>query len=126
MEQLNQFTDQAYLSLETYRKNGAAMPTPVWFAQVGNYFYVSTFNNAGKVKRIRSNPAVRINPCGMQGEIFGQWVSATAHLAENQEVETAEAALDAKYGERRREFMRQNPLPPERRAYLVIYVSPNP
>jgi len=125
MEQLNQFTDQAYLCLETYRKNGAAMLTPVWFAQDGNYFYVSTFNNAGKVKRIRNNPAVRINPCGMQGELFGKWVSANAHLADNTEAEIAEAFLDAKYGERRREFMRQNPLPPERRAYLVIYVAPN-
>ena len=126
MEQLAQFIDQAYLSLETYRKNGVAMPTPVWFAQNGNFFYVSTFINAGKVKRIRNNPEVRITPCGMQGEIFGQWVSATAHLADNEEARTAEAALDAKYGERRREFMRQNPLPPEKRAYLVIFVSPNP
>ena len=48
-----QFKDKKYLNLETYRKNGQVMPTPVWFVQDGEVFYVRTGANSGKVKRIR-------------------------------------------------------------------------
>lgn len=126
MTNLTQFENQAYLSLETFRKNGAGIPTPVWFAQSGSVFYVSTFVNSGKVKRIQNNPSVRINPCGMQGELMGQWVTSSAHVADSQEAQAAEAALDEKYGEQRREFMRKSPLPVEQRAYLVILATITP
>lgn len=122
MPSINQLENAEYLNLETYRKNGCSMFTPVWFAQAGNLLFISTFKNSGKVKRIRSNPNVRVNPCGMQGELFGEWLPAQAHVATADETQIAEAALDQKYGERRRDFMRRNPMPPENRAYLVVEV----
>ena len=55
------FAGQKYLSLETVRKNGTAVRTPVWFAgepPAGTpatlYFY--TIADTGKMKRIRNNP----------------------------------------------------------------------
>ena len=49
------FTSQQYLNLETFRKNGAAVKTPVWFVQDGDATFVRTLANSGKVKRIRNN-----------------------------------------------------------------------
>ena len=42
-----------YFNLATFRKNGNAVATPVWFAPHGDTFYVFSAGDAGKVKRIR-------------------------------------------------------------------------
>ena len=57
------FAHQKYLSLETYRKTGTPVATPVWFAKAHGTLYIYSLANAGKVKRIRNNPKVRIVPC---------------------------------------------------------------
>ena len=61
-EKLNQFAGEKYINLETFRKSGAAVATPVWFAEDLGVFYVYSLANAGKVKRIRNNPRVRLMP----------------------------------------------------------------
>ena len=76
MSGIEQFIDQSYLNLQTYRKNGKPMPTPVWFAQDGEKFYIRTVAGSGKVKRIHNNPKVQIMPCGQRGEPLGIWVAA--------------------------------------------------
>ena len=44
-----------YLSLKTFRKSGASVATPVWFASTGhNQLHVFSAKNAGKIKRIRN------------------------------------------------------------------------
>ena len=35
-----QLADADYFSLATFRRNGNAVPTPVWFAPAGDTFYV--------------------------------------------------------------------------------------
>ncbi|HQV69081.1 MAG TPA: PPOX class F420-dependent oxidoreductase [Thermoflexales bacterium] len=69
-----------FISLETYRKNGQAMPTPVWFVEKEGVLYVKTQIGAGKAKRIKNNGAVRIAPCDVRGNVQGEWVNAQAHL----------------------------------------------
>jgi PPOX class probable F420-dependent enzyme len=54
----HQFTDQKYLNLETYRKNGTPVATPMWFAEHDGLLYVYSRANAGKVKRVHQNPRV--------------------------------------------------------------------
>jgi uncharacterized protein len=61
------FADQKYLSLETYRQNGTPVATPMWFTEHDGVFYVYSRANAGKVKRIRRNPTVRVVPCTLRG-----------------------------------------------------------
>jgi len=58
MSGIEQFKDQNYLNLQTYRKNGEAIATPVWFVQDGDKFYVRTIAGSGKVKRIHNNAKV--------------------------------------------------------------------
>ena len=99
MTSLDQFSKKQYLNLETFRKNGDCMKTPVWFVQEGEILYVQTMANCGKVKRIRNNERVNIVPCKMDGTPTGDWVPATAR--EITEVEISKKVnhlLDKKYG----------------------------
>ncbi len=96
------FAGQKYLSLETVRKNGTAIRTPVWFAgepPVGTpatlYFY--TIGDTGKMKRIRNNPGVRIAPCDMRGNVKGSWVDARAEIVSGDEAKRAMKLIDRKY-----------------------------
>jgi uncharacterized protein len=99
-ELLHQFNNQLYLNLETFRKNGTTVRTPVWFTEENNIFYVRTILSSGKVKRIRNNGNVRIVPCEVDGRILGQWVECHAYLiVDPVEADRIEHAFDAKYGE---------------------------
>jgi PPOX class probable F420-dependent enzyme len=86
-----------YISLETYRRNGAAVRTPVWFAEADGVLYVYSLANAGKVKRIRATPRVRIAPCGMRGNLSGEWIEAEARVVEGDEEKRGHALLNRKY-----------------------------
>lgn len=97
-DNLKQFEGQKYLTLETYRKSGAAIATPVWFAEESRTFYIYSLANAGKVKRIRNNPRVRIAPCDMRGNRKGEWVEGSARILARAEEAGAHRLLDRKYG----------------------------
>ncbi len=101
---LSQFAGKKYLNLETYRRNGAAVRTPVWFAEApltenGNApkLYIYTIGNTGKVKRIRSNPRVKIAPCDMRGGITGDWINAEAEIVTGEEATFGMRLLNRKY-----------------------------
>jgi len=99
MERLRQFTRQNYINLETFRKNGIGVKTPVWFAQDEGSLYVTTFPESGKVKRIRRNQKVNIAPCRANGFVTGEWVAALAVEVLNDQVrQKADRLLDRKYG----------------------------
>ena len=87
MSDLKQFENQEFLSLETFRKSGIGVKTPIWFAREGESLYLWTFADSGKVKRIRNNAQVKIAPCTRSGEITGEWLAAQASI------DPSEAAL---------------------------------
>ena len=91
------FADQNYISLETYRKNGQAVRTPVWFAESDGQLYVYTLADAGKAKRLRNNPRARIAACDMRGHVTGEWSDAQARFVQGEEAARANALLDRKY-----------------------------
>ena len=95
---LKAFDNEEYLSLETYRKTGVAIATPVWFAEKDGVFYIYSVADAGKVKRIRNNPKVRIAPCRFRGELKGDWVEATACIVTGSDEDRSHDLLDKKYG----------------------------
>jgi hypothetical protein len=94
---LAQFANARYINLETFRKNGVGVRTPVWFAQDGNVFYVYSAPDAGKVKRIRNNPKVRAAPCDMRGHLRGAWVDGIARICDAAEAERGQQLLRQKY-----------------------------
>src|SRR5438094_4756752 len=93
-----QFANRKYLDLETYRKSGKPVVTPVWFAEHAGTFYTYSVADAGKVKRIRNNPKVRIVPCDMRGTPQGTWVEAKARILDAQGEALAHTLLTRKYG----------------------------
>jgi uncharacterized protein len=100
-----QFDAAKFLSIETYRKSGQAMPTAVWFAEISGAYYFQTQTNAGKVKRIRNNASVRIAPCTQSGAITGEWIAARAEVVTDTPAAlAAHQALTKKYGLMKRIF----------------------
>jgi PPOX class probable F420-dependent enzyme len=93
------FDNQKYLNLETLRKSGVGVKTPVWFVQDGEVLFVRTGANSGKVKRIRNNGNVKIAPCKMDGRLISNWVPAIAREVSDPEIEQkVDKLLDKKYG----------------------------
>ena len=83
---LSAFQNQQYLALETFRKNGQGVRTPVWFAQEGDALFVWTEASSGKAKRIRRDGTVRIAPSTGAGEALGEWTEARAQVDDSPEV----------------------------------------
>ena len=108
---ITQFAKANYLNLESFRKTGVGVRTPVWFAQdaapspandpragSGNLFYIYSAPDVGKVKRIRNNPRVRVAPCDLRGNLRGAWVDARARICDTSEAAHGQNLLRRKYG----------------------------
>ena len=94
-----QFKTHKFLNLETVRKSGVTVATPVWFVERDGKFYVRTVSDAGKVKRIRNNAQVLVAPCTRMGEVTGEWVSGQASIDETPEgIALVETLLRRKVG----------------------------
>ena len=99
------FAGQKYLNLETFKKSGEAVKTPVWFAADPSArldsneakLYVYTVGVSGKVKRIRNNSKVKIARCNMRGDVQGDWVSARAEIVSGAEAAHGMQLLNKKY-----------------------------
>jgi uncharacterized protein len=98
--------DHKHALLVTFRKDGTAVPTPVWFALLDDRrLVVSAEERTAKVRRIRRDPRARVVPCDPRGKPLGPGVDASARvLAAEEECERAEAALDGRYGRKRRGY----------------------
>src|SRR5712692_4555770 len=88
---------QKYISLATFRKNGQAINTPVWFAEQDGKLYVQTRNDSGKYKRIRNNPQVKVAACTMGGKITGPEFAGIARLLPAAQWTEAKKTLHRKY-----------------------------
>jgi PPOX class probable F420-dependent enzyme len=96
---LKQFEKQNYLNIETFRKSGQAVKTPVWFVEDGDALYVWTQAGSGKAKRIRNNGTVNIAPSTGSGEPVGEWLPARAQADESPDaIKQVEKLMKKKYG----------------------------
>jgi len=86
-----------YLNLTSYRKNGQAVSTPLWFAEQNGRLFFMTRDDSWKFKRIRNNPEVKIAPCNIRGRILGPEVAASVRILPEREWEVARKALQRKY-----------------------------
>ena len=95
---LESLGDAKYVLLTTFRRDGTAVPTPVWVARDGAELVVFTAPNAGKVKRIRRDGAVRVGPCTMRGRPTGLDVPGRARVLDAAGVERTLGLIARKYG----------------------------
>ncbi len=99
------FAGHKYLNLETFKKSGEGVKTPVWFAADPSVsldssdakLYVYTIGVSGKVKRIRNNPRVKIAPCDMRGRVLGEWVEARVAILTGEGAARGMRLLNKKY-----------------------------
>jgi PPOX class probable F420-dependent enzyme len=87
-----------YINLETYRKNGKGVTTPVWFTIDDERILVVTGNKTGKIKRLKNNPKVRVAPSGIRGQPKGEWLTGNAVLTDSTQLEHALNLRIKKYG----------------------------
>ncbi|MCG2787940.1 MAG: PPOX class F420-dependent oxidoreductase [Anaerolineae bacterium] len=93
------FQNQQYLNLETFRKNGQGVKTPVWFVQDGDVLYIWTQTDSGKAKRVRNVSRVNIAPSRGDGAPLADWVPASASRDDSPEtVEHVRKLMSKKYG----------------------------
>ncbi|MEW1613613.1 MULTISPECIES: PPOX class F420-dependent oxidoreductase [unclassified Streptomyces] len=96
---LQDFARSEYVSLTTYRKNGAPVATPVWAAAEGEVLYVWTRSDSWKVKRLRDNAEVAVTVCDVRGRIAEGAPSArgTARLLDADGTREVRKLLARKY-----------------------------
>lgn len=87
-----------YVSLTTFKKDGTPVSTPVWAALDDGKLYVWTETNTWKVKRIRRNPQVTLQPCDFRGKTHGEIVKGSALVLGDAGSENTRQLIKRKYG----------------------------
>ena len=95
---IDSLESEKYISLETYRKNGDSVRTPVWFVIKEGQVLVVTRDQTGKIKRLRHTQKVRFASCTIKGKVTGEWISGTATILDEEETKHAVKLRDKKYG----------------------------
>ena len=92
--------DEKYVLITTFRKNGDAVPSPVWIVSFADgKAGFTTDEVSGKVKRIRNNPKVTLQPCSVKGtpKEGSAVVEATAEVLVGADAQATQAAVRRKY-----------------------------
>ncbi|MDX3619299.1 PPOX class F420-dependent oxidoreductase [Streptomyces europaeiscabiei] len=88
----------SYLLITTYRKNGTAVPTPVWVVRDGDALGIWTVADSWKVKRIRNRADVLVGPCDVRGNPTGDSVPARAEILDAAGSAAYRRLIARKYG----------------------------
>ena len=123
MPALNTFEKQQFMNVETYRKTGVAVRTPVWFVEVNSVLCFTTETRSGKVKRLRRNPKVRVAPCKVNGELLGDWHNGTARFLSGDEILVVEKMFSRKYGLQKYWFDLLGRLQRRERLFIAIQLA---
>ncbi|MFD6394635.1 PPOX class F420-dependent oxidoreductase [Nocardia sp. NPDC060259] len=86
-----------FVLLTTFRKDGSPVGTPVWAVANDDKLFVWTVTDSWKVKRIRRNPEVTLQPCDARGKVHGAITGGTARLLDATETEQVRSWLRRKY-----------------------------
>ena len=69
-----------YLSVTSFKRDGTAVATPVWFVSDGSRLFAFTDLHSPKIWRIRRNPHVLVAACRVNGKVRRQPVAASAEV----------------------------------------------
>lgn len=97
-EKLAMFEDQKYISLETFKKDGHGVKTPVWFVMHDGIIYVTTMDSSWKVKRLKNTQLVRVVPSNFKGKPKKEWIEGQAFFGSESELKLAMSLRNKKYG----------------------------
>lgn len=88
---------QRAVVLETRKRDGTWVATPVSIVVDGGRAFFRTYDAAGKAKRLRNFPEVRVAPASLRGRPTGPAVTGTARLLDDDEAVRVRALLAAKH-----------------------------
>jgi uncharacterized protein len=91
-----QFTGK-YLSLESFKRDGTGVATPLWFVTGDGKIFAITGDGSYKVRRIRRNPAVTVAECTASGRLRSSRVSARAQVLPDSELPRVQQLMARKY-----------------------------
>jgi PPOX class probable F420-dependent enzyme len=94
-------SDEKYILLTTFRKDGTPVASPVWVVSLDNgKLGFTTSSGSGKYKRLRHTERVTVQPCDLRGRVKpGSAVhTGTAALVSGPEYLEIKAKVKAKYG----------------------------
>ena len=94
----NELGDARYALVTTFRRDGREVATPVWVVPDGDALAIWSYVGAGKVKRIRRNPAVLIGVCDVRGRPLGDQIPGRAAIFDADGTARVRDALKKKYG----------------------------
>ncbi|WP_040778135.1 PPOX class F420-dependent oxidoreductase [Nocardia pneumoniae] len=87
-----------YVLLTSFKKDGSPVASPVWAALGDGKLYVASNADSWKIKRIRRNPAVTLQPCSLRGKAHGEIVNATAVVLDQASSDAARRLIRRRYG----------------------------
>ena len=97
--------DEKYVSFTSVKRNGEEVSLPVWIVQLSpSEVAFTSSGDAWKVKRVRANAQVALQPCDIRGRLLegGHKVHGTARVVTPQEnpqdLASVEKAVTKKYG----------------------------
>jgi len=93
-----------YCILVSYKKDGGAVPSPLWFGIGNGKVYVHT--GGYKIKRMERNPHVLVAPSSFRGKPKGPPFAGTARVLPKSECAEADRCLDDNYGFQRRAYLK--------------------
>lgn len=87
-----------YLSVTSFKRDGTAVATPVWFVSDGSRLFAFTDLHSAKVRRIRRDPHVLVAPCRVDGKLLAEPFPAYAEvLTAPEELDDLQKLLLARY-----------------------------
>ena len=97
MNALDTLGGQKTVLLETRKRDGTWVGTPVSIVVAGGRAFFRTYDASGKAKRLRNFPEVKVAPSTMRGRATGPSVTGRARLLDDDEAIRVRALLAAKY-----------------------------
>jgi len=98
---MSSITDEKYVALTTYKRDGSEKTLPVWIADFGDgTIGFTTASSSYKVKRIANDPRVALQPSNAKGDPTDgtERVTGTATTVTGDEFGPYRDAIKAKYG----------------------------
>jgi PPOX class probable F420-dependent enzyme len=89
---------ERYINLETFKRDGTGIKTPVWVAPLDGRLVIFTSGSSYKVKRVRRNPSCRAAACDARGNLKGPWHDGQCRILDEEGGRRAHQALRKKYG----------------------------
>jgi len=96
-----EISDEKYVALTTYKKDGSTKTVPVWIADFGDdKVGFTTSSSSYKVKRINNDPRVKLQPSDSRGNVKegSVEVTGTGEIKSGADFEHYASIVKDKYG----------------------------